>query len=1347
MSPRRWCWLGVLSCFCGASMLRAQTGEGFDKASLAWRTALHFDPGAEAPLRSLTDLYQREGRTAELLALYTRHVAQYPQDEGASVVLARLYVALKDPQAAAFVEQAIKKQPDSALLRHVLAGLLADTFDARALETLDAAVRLETTVPARRSQWLGELVKAASEAGRDDLVAARMKALVAGQAFSPVQRLQWARRCLEAELKSSAAAVLAGADFSALTGEEAVEARFVQSRVALQNARRAEAAEHARALLDLLAADHWRRKEALLLHWQTADEKQRATALEQSARAWEAAPASETAALAHGDLLMLAGRRDEALDVWEKSLQAQPGSRLIEDRILDGLESFRREDELLVFLAARVQAHPAREDLKLRRARLLLQLGRTEQGLHDLDELLAAGDAALRASTRLQTARWLRLQNLFGEASAVLEAALREAPARWDLRKELAEVYVLLRREPDVEKLFDLDMGAEVTAEVRMEAVQFMITRQMWPLARRHLEAWIKGRPDDFDALLLLARVESLSGRQAAAEQRLEDCRELCDTEARYAAWLAAAWGRATELETTAAFIEKERQRLWPQPGETWDGPRLQRLGLLAEQTMQSNVLAEAERLLRAALADPAVPAESQNELRQRLISVLDGQDNQHKALETEILTVLKTPPAAGGGDLRLRLALMYFDAKRFDLARSTLRDVDAEQCDETTLLQRGIVMARQVQEMPQAVAQARRLVRLQPEEKAHWLNWISLLAETGDESALRLALREMRSRATAWKLGEVAQETLRRHLAASAWRTVSEALASPDRDTGEALLCLGDLEQTEQQPLRRLWLAWARGMLALRTGDETGLADARAAMGTKDGWVVLPDGMSLSLAEARRMLELSRPEAPPRPVESHADYSRPGELVWSFTPVGKAEFQSWCLTPDGRRMLAQDSQGRLYAVDRASGRLLWHRRLESAATPVSAMAMMRGGGEQVTYPKEWCVSNDLFCVLGETGPVCLRVDDGSLVWQLRVPQMPAGSQGAMAVSAGQVLWWRAAVGRLDALSLSSGKLIWTCEIPALSHEEPLNLNNPVWLVSGMRQDGDRVMVWGNGTAVVNARNGSVLWKASVAEENLSFPLQLDAPPPGTQAPSAVGTVFFSSGSSRGPFSGRGGVSRVQFGSALAMPSYGYPGMYGSTQGSSWLQWGGQGERWLQGDGVWLLGENLASARYSVLGFPISGKNVSGSNYYGASMPLGTAGRGLVVVGEHGISKLLPDGQNPRLAVIETRDSTPAKHPMPAAALDGTTVVLAAGDEIRVLDALSGSTLWVQPWPAGAADIHAAARESLKSWHNLRWSARGLALYDGRGRTLMLDWRALMAGGDIILPAGTRALVCLRCGQ
>ena len=112
--------------------------------------------------------------------------------------------------------------------------------------------------------------------------------------------------------------------------------------------------------------------------------------------------------------------------------------------------------------------------------------------------------------------------------------------------------------------------------------------------------------------------------------------------------------------------------------------------------------------------------------------------------------------------------------------------------------------------------------------------------------------------------------------LAASCWRSVGEVIGDPDRSVDEALLCLGELEQTEQQAQRRLWLAWARGMLALRSGDETSLADARAALSGKEEWVVFPDGLSLSLTEARRMLETVFPAPEVKiPPMAHGDYSK----------------------------------------------------------------------------------------------------------------------------------------------------------------------------------------------------------------------------------------------------------------------------------------------------------------------------------------------------------------------------------------------------------------------------------------------------------------------------------------
>ncbi|MES2598335.1 MAG: PQQ-binding-like beta-propeller repeat protein [Verrucomicrobiota bacterium] len=1353
--------MAVVVCVCGwAWGALGQTGQGFEKSSLAWRTALHFDPGAETPLRSLMELYQRDGRVTELVALYTQHVAQYPLDEGAAVVLARLYVALKDPQASAFVEQALVKQPTSALLKHVQAEVQMESFAPRALETLDEAVKLERKVPGRRAQWLGDLVKAAAQSGRDDLVAVRMKALVEENVFTLTQRVQWARRSLEAGLKSSAAAVLEGTDLTKLTGEEAVDALFVHARVALAIGKRVEAAAQARALLDLLAPDHWRRKEAVSLHWQTADEAQRTAALAASAKAWQAAPAGEAAALAHGDLLMMAAKRDEALDVWQKSLAALPASRLIEERIAEAMQSLRREDELLSFLAVRVQAQPERDDLKLRRARLLLQLGRTEEGLAALDDLLVKSDAAQRITTWLQTARWLRLQNLFGESARVLEVALKAEPQRWEVRKELAEVYVLLKRETEVETLFELEMGSEVTPEVRLEVAQFLIARKMWAPARRHLETWVKSKPGEFDARLLLARVEALAGQVEAAEHLLEECRQLCDTEARYAAWLTVAWERATELETTAAFVEQERERLWPKSGKSWDASSLQKLGLLAEQTMQQNLQKEAEALLRRALTDAAIPAESRKELRQRLISVLDGREDQRKALETEINTALEDAPELGQGDLRLRLALMYFDAQRHDLVKSTLRELDADRCEDTGLLQRGITAAWQLDEVPMAISLAERLVRLQPDERAHWVGWTSLLVESGDETKLRLALREMRVRAVAWKLGDGAQENLRRHLAASAWRTVGATLADPTRDSSEALLCLGDLEQTEQLPQRRLWLGWARGMLAMRTADEVGLADARAALTDKDEWVVLPDGLSLSLQEARRMLDLpkksGRGAAAVDPLEKpvpQADYSKPGELAWSFESMHGADFQRWSVTPDGSWMTAQDSHGRLYVVDRQSGKLRWHRRLGATSPTPSAMPSRGGfpnGGEQVSYPKEWCVGMKHLCVLDETGLSCLGLVDGSLVWHVSAPTTQEGTQGVLARVGSGVLWWRAALGRLDAYSMVTGKMLWSCEIPALNQNEPLNPQNPMWLMSGICVDGERVLVWGHGTAVVRIRDGKLVWKASMSTESLSFPLQLDdvSAKPGTSTANFQNALFISGASTRSVHRGAGGRTPIQLGHALALPSFGFPGMYGATQGSPWLQWGGEGVRWLQGEGVWLLGQNVTSARFSLLGFPISGKPMRGSNYLGTASALGTAGRSLVVASESGVFKVLPDGSNPRLVAVETRDNSPTKHPMPAAGLDGTTVACATADEIQVLDAVSGTTLWQRPWAGQVAEILSVARdETLSPWQNLRWSSRGVALYDGRGRTLMVDWQALMAGGDIIVPAGTRKLLCLRCGE
>ena len=54
------CRLSFLSVWLLLPLL-SQAESGFEKSSLAWLTALHFDPAAETPLRSLIKLYQADG--------------------------------------------------------------------------------------------------------------------------------------------------------------------------------------------------------------------------------------------------------------------------------------------------------------------------------------------------------------------------------------------------------------------------------------------------------------------------------------------------------------------------------------------------------------------------------------------------------------------------------------------------------------------------------------------------------------------------------------------------------------------------------------------------------------------------------------------------------------------------------------------------------------------------------------------------------------------------------------------------------------------------------------------------------------------------------------------------------------------------------------------------------------------------------------------------------------------------------------------------------------------------------------------------------------------------------------
>jgi hypothetical protein len=211
------------------------------------------------------------------------------------------------------------------------------------------------------------------------------------------------------------------------------------------------------------------------------------------------------------------------------------------------------------------------------------------------------------------------------------------------------------------------------------------------------------------------------------------------------------------------------------------------------------------------------------------------------------------------------------------------------------------------------------------------------------------------------------------------------------------------------------------------------------------------------------------------------------------------------------------------------------------------------------------------------------------------------------------------------------------------------------------------------------------------------------------------------------------------------MPSYGYPGMYGSSSSSPWLLWGGDGARLLHGDGIWLLGQNIPSAQYSILGIPRLHTTTAPRAPLNSALPIGTVGQSLIVALETGVLKVSADGAVQRLSTAGFRENSPSQHSLPAVALDGTQLGMATRDELSITDALTGAVIWRSAWPSEASTSVQTARESLSPWQSLRWSSRGLTLHEASGRSLVIEWQALMARGDFIVPVGTRCLMNFRC--
>ena len=126
------------------------------------------DPDSSVYDLTAADLYARNGKRAEAVALLEKSAAAHPADRAISVGLARLYAAGGDPgKAEALLTDRVKESPDDLAIRRALADvyLLDKKYDAAASEeTRILSDRPDDVVALNNLAWLhqqrGDLDKA-----------------------------------------------------------------------------------------------------------------------------------------------------------------------------------------------------------------------------------------------------------------------------------------------------------------------------------------------------------------------------------------------------------------------------------------------------------------------------------------------------------------------------------------------------------------------------------------------------------------------------------------------------------------------------------------------------------------------------------------------------------------------------------------------------------------------------------------------------------------------------------------------------------------------------------------------------------------------------------------------------------------------------------------------------------------------------------------------------------------------------------------------------------------------------------------------------------------------------------
>jgi len=1110
----------------------AAAPDDLDQQSLPLRTALHKDPTLEAPFDRLVDLYRKARRLDHLLAMYRSHVGRYPQDAAAAAVLVRLFEATGQPEALATARSAVARHPDHAYLRFLLYRMLREAGKAGALDELDRAIEREA-LPARRSRWVDVLVREALAAGRRDLAEKHLAHLAEEAGADPPAALAVARRMIEAEFYAPALAVLARAAEGSPDPDTLVEIEMAAATCEVGLGRGRDAADRLSRLLDKLTADYWRRSEIMRRRIALVESEAERDAMVRRARQRvRRRPKDEAAALDLARTLAGFQRRTEALEALREAGRRIPDSVEIEKEILGLFDLLYDEKGREAYLAQRIQAMPGRTDLRARHVLSLFLLGRRDEASRALEAMLEPLDAEARAARLLETGRDLRRANLPADAARLLDRVVALAPGRLGVRRELAELYLALGRRPGACRLFAEGIPEDVPAEDLLEAVTFMVGHEMFAEARTLLEGLMERGPTRLEPRLLLVDVEGRLMRRRAGEKVLAEARTLADTGARYRAWLETGVAFHDRFETVGRFLEAERARL-DLDRRDWSDRWVERRLALASVSRAHERAENAAAMIRDDLAEDP-PETVRRRLRKRLVRLLAKVETAPDLLEQELEALARDDPSAAD-DCHARLALLYAEQGRADLARKRLDKVNVQNLFDPDLLH-DLHRLHRAMQTGHHLDVLQRLTVVDGTDREVWRQWLTALVRAGREARLRQAIRTLLAGVERMPIGEEPLRLLREHLLASYWRSIGRRLASgSEASLADALALLDEAARAARTRDQGLWIAWTRAHVLNRLGREgprdeaiaalerraADLADAAEAAKTEGAApspdaageadtevvdasadegdaekgdvdrgdadeadapptrIVFPGGMSVSLVQARRLLRSDASAG----AEADAPPSR--EPVGPMAPLGvRWAFQTprhdplTGVQPLGEgRLLVTAQAGDLFCLDTKTGKLLWQTLVPPSAAnlPAPEPTLVRGGR----------------IYLGRGSEVlCLGAEEGRLLWRSQIA--PAGRAAAgrpqaatIAVRTGEVLACHPAAATVTCLDCETGKLRWTRHL-AEGHAAAQNA------VGGLALEGDRLFLYGRRNAILDADTGEVVWSLD-GEGAGTFPVSLAA--------------------------------------------------------------------------------------------------------------------------------------------------------------------------------------------------------------------------------------------------------------